>query len=75
MFTFLCLALGAKKVVKAKTLDAGEKLLKELGAKWDCVLVCAAEKAKAKKLWKSRRGLRILDDEDVVQSLVLEKLE
>jgi len=72
---FLSLVLGAQKVVKVMTLDAADKQLKEPGTKWDCVLVCAPDKEKARKLWKSRRGLRILDDEDVVQSLVLGRLE
>jgi len=74
-FTFLSLALGANKVATTKTLDAADQQLKDAVAKWDCVLVCAAEKERAKKLWRSKRGLRILDDEDVIQTLVLGRLE
>jgi hypothetical protein len=36
--------------------------------------VCAAEREAAGKMWKGRRGVRVLDDEEVVQSLILGKL-
>ncbi|KAF8245629.1 hypothetical protein K440DRAFT_646099 [Wilcoxina mikolae CBS 423.85] len=62
-FTFLALAQGAEKVVAVKTLEAAEKVLDD-GDGWDCVLVAEKER------WK-HKGLRVIDDDDLVQSLIL----
>lgn len=62
-------------MVAAKTLEGADKMLKEQGKRWDCVLVGTSEKDKAAKMWKQRRGFKVLDDDDLIQSLILGRLE
>ncbi|KAF8540818.1 hypothetical protein BDD12DRAFT_831640 [Trichophaea hybrida] len=64
-FTFLALAQGAEKVVAVKTLEAAAEKVLEDGDGWDCVLVAEKER------WKYKKGLKVIDDEDLVQSLIL----
>jgi hypothetical protein len=48
-----------------KTLEAAAEKVLEDGDGWDCVLVAEKER------WKYKKGLKVIDDEDLVQSLIL----
>ncbi|KAI5781180.1 hypothetical protein EDC01DRAFT_694458 [Geopyxis carbonaria] len=76
-FTFLAHALGAESVTKVKTLDAANKLLATAAdGAVDLVLTPGVDRDRAGKLWRARigRGMRVMDEEQLVQSLILGSL-
>jgi hypothetical protein len=81
-YLFLTYALGATKVAKLTTLDGASKLFALTTATataatattWDLVYVEAKDKERAEKMWEGTLGVRVVDDEWVVQSLILGKL-
>jgi hypothetical protein len=61
-------------VTRTSTIDSARTLLALPGEKWDIVYVEGKEKDRAEKMCKSRRGLMVVDDEWIVQSLILGRL-
>jgi hypothetical protein len=67
------LAAGAEQVERVKTLDAADRRLNE--RQWHAVFVAASERGAAVAGRDGKRkGVRVLDDEEVIQSLILGRL-
>lgn len=79
--SFLALALGAGKAVGVKSMEGADKMMTKGaggagGGGWHCVLVAMAEKERALRMWKQPgRGLRVMDDDDLIQGLILGRIE
>jgi hypothetical protein len=67
------LAAGADQVERVKTLDAADKRLNE--RHWHAIFVATSERgATVAGRDGKRKGVRVLDDEEVIQSLILGRL-